>query len=899
MRVTIQGLRRWIAMTAALLLAVLAGFFFYGRNRFRHIEKDLPGRLGINIQQTASGFSYTQSSQGRALFTLKASKESRLTSGHVLLHDVDITLYGPPGSGRTDRIYGSDFDYDENNGVATSQGDVTIELQGTGAAKTPAPAASSSDAGISTSDNAIRVKTRGLTFVEKTGEAVTTQPVEFQLPRGAGTSVGADYNSKTGVVVLDSQVHITTSSNGKAAVIEAAHATLLRASEQAFLVNATLNYETEEGSTDQAVVYFRKDGTTEKVDAKGHVRMKSDTGATMDAETARILLDAKSQPTQADLGGGVQFASSDEKDTMHGSAHDGTLLFATVHGGQGSQTALRHAEFRQDVSFEERVNGLAKDPRGHAEKQMHAEKVDVEFGQPRPGQPVEAQKAFAEGSPVVTSRQTPSKGPEQTMRVSGDHLVATLGEENTLRQLDGRGNTQVVRSATDGSHDMTRGDVLHATFIQEPVQEAGPAKGNVAQAAAPVAAQGAPGAKGKKGNQKGDQGPKMQTTLETAIQDGNVMLTETPANHPIAPTAGAPGAPEKKPGAATTQAGTQPATLTGWAEHAEYHAADQVLHLSGGNPRITDSTTMQMAADLIDYHRDTQNAVASGNVKATYTQQQQKSGTAPQNAAPAVGFGGGNGPVHVVAERATMDHATNQDVFYGAGNGLGAGHAPARMWQDADSLLAPVIAIDRNQNLLKAWGEGTGTAPVVNANFASAMGAKHQQSVVRVHSQTLVYSDKTRQADFRGTVTTEQSDEAIHADDAVMFLKPAAGNGKDAHPENGENKAVGAVAPAKGSQPAPHASTGPAGGSGQLDHLIATGHVVFTQPGRKGDGEKLVYTADDGKYVLTGTEAGWPKMWDRVHGTTTGEALIFNSQDDSVVVSGGKSSAVTETRARK
>ena len=148
-------------------------------------------------------------------------------------------------------------------------------------------------------------------------------------------------------------------------------------------------------------------------------------------------------------------------------------------------------------------------------------------------------------------------------------------------------------------------------------------------------------------------------------------------------------------------------------------------------------------------------------------------------------------------------------------------------------------------------------------------------------------------------MTAEQSDEAIHADDAVMFLKPAAGNGKDAHPENGENKAVGAVAPAKGLQPAPHASTGPAGGSGQLDHLIATGHVVFTQPGRKGDGEKLVYTADDGKYVLTGTEAGWPKMWDRVHGTTTGEALIFNSQDDSVVVSGGKSSAVTETRARK
>jgi lipopolysaccharide export system protein LptA len=136
--------------------------------------------------------------------------------------------------------------------------------------------------------NTIRVKTRGLTFLQKTGEASTAQAVEFQLPRAAGTSVGADYNSKTGVVVLNSQVHITTSSNGKAAVVEAAHATLMRASDQALLVNASVNYETEEGSSDQALVYFRKDGTTEKIDAKGHVRMKTDTGATMNAETARF-----------------------------------------------------------------------------------------------------------------------------------------------------------------------------------------------------------------------------------------------------------------------------------------------------------------------------------------------------------------------------------------------------------------------------------------------------------------------------------------------------------------------------------------------------------------------------------------------------------------------------------
>jgi lipopolysaccharide export system protein LptA len=842
MRVTIEGLRRWIVVTAALLLALVAGLIIYGRNRFRHIEKDLPARLGMNIQQTANGFSYTQTSQGHTLFTLKASKELQLKSGHVLLHDVDITLYGPPGSGRTDRIFGSDFDYDQGHGVITSQGDVEIELQGASAA-TPTPG--SSGAASDANSNSIRVRTRGLTFLQKTGEASTTQQVEFQLPRGAGTSVGADYNSKTGVVVLNSLVHMTTSSNGKPAVVDAAHATLLRSSDQALLVNATLNYETEDGSADQAIVYFRKDGTVEKIDAQGHVRMKTDTGATVDAATARIWMDAKSQPTQADLGGGVQFASARENETMRGSASDGTLLFETVSAGPHAQTGLRHGEFRQNVTFDEVVTGLAKDPRGHAAKQLHAEKVDVEFAPPQAGQPVEARKAIAEGSSVVTSRQTPSKGPEQTTRISGDQLVATFDEGNALRQLDGTGNTQIAQSATDGSHNASKGDVLHAVFVQQPA----PVPQNHGQ----VTASSADSRRHETGKKK-NQGPKMQTALETAIQDGNVVLTETPA---------------KKPGAAT-----QPATLTGWAQHAEYHAADELLHLSG-SPRITDGEAMQMAAESIDYHRDTQNAVANGNVKATYTQQH-KNG---QNAAPAVGFaGGGSSPVHVIAERATLVYATNQNLFYGTVQ------SPARMWQDADSLLAPVIEIDRNQNLLKAWGEGTGTAPVVNANFTSAMGANHQQSVVRVHSQTLVYSDKTRQGDFHGTVSAEQTDEKVHADDALLFLKPAS---------------AGAGAAKQASQPSPHAGAGSDGGPGQLDHMIATGHVVFTQPGRKGNGEKLVYTANDGSYVLTGTEAAPPQIWDRAHGTTTGAALTFNSQDDSIVVSGGKSSAVTETRAKK
>ena len=555
----------------------------------------------------------------------------------------------------------------------------------------------------------------------------------------------------------------------------------------------------------------------------------------MDAQTAEILFDPKSQPLQAVLGGGVQFASARPNQTMRGSAQEGTLLFTA--GSRGTPTSLRHAEFRRDVRFDGQAMGLRNDPRGQMERQVEAGTLNVDFVRQADGRGVEARKAIADGSPVVTMRQTPSRGRGQSTRISGDQLVATLASGNRMRTLDGTGNTQVLDESSDGARDTTRGDVLHTTFREDPA--AVQPKRSAVQSSR--SANG-----GRQGSTHGKKaaGPAMQTTLETAVQDGHVVLTETPA---------------KKPGESAP-----PPTLTGWSQHAEYHAQDQVLQMTG-NPRIVDGEAMQLSAERIEYHRDTQNATANGDVKATYTQASGEAAAA-HKAAPTMG---GKGPVHVIADRAVLDHARDQSFFYGTVR------APARMWQEGDSLLAPAIAIDRGKNVLKAWGEGTGATPVVDVNFASgSSNGKRPPAATEVHSRTLLYSDSERLADFQGDVTAQQGDEAINADEARVYLKPAA--------------KPGAEKPAE---------TKSGGQGSQLDHLVATGHVVVTQPGRKGQGEKLVYTADDEKYVLTGTSAEPPRLWDRTHGTTTGEALIFSSQTDKVQVVGGKASVVTETRA--
>ncbi|MBX6358519.1 MAG: LPS export ABC transporter periplasmic protein LptC [Acidobacterium ailaaui] len=792
MTITIKRLRVLIVALACLLLAVVSGFLVYARYRVRHIGKDLPAKLGMNIQRTANGFTYSQSQKGHTLFTIHASRLVQFSSdGHATLHDVAITLYGPPGTNREDHVYGSDFDYDQKNGIASAKGEVQIDLEspeGQGEGEEEAERGT------------IHVKARGMVFNQKTGIASTDQFVEFYLPKAAGQAVGASYDSKQGVLILDRQVELTSSDNGEPAIVHAAHAQLLRDSRQAFLLDAEAEFRNTHSKADQAIVYFRKDGSAEKIDARGNVHLITDSGAESVCQTTTIHLDAKSQPLQALMGGGINFTDHDPLRTMHGNAVEGTLDF-------GANSTLKHAQFRNAVSFVEQQK-LVDDPNGSTTRQIQATKLDVDFA-PGPDKSAVAQKALATGSAVATFRSIPSKGSEQNTVVSGDQLLATLEGGRTVRQLDGTGNTKIVDTAKDGTVNTTSGDTLHMTFA------------NMAKAHAETQRQ-------KRAAQKDHD---MENAgIETAIQEGHVVLTQVP--------------PKSKKDASVLHAS---------ALRAEYHAADQVVHLIG-NPHVNNGE-IDLTAQVIDYHRDSGDATATGSVKATDLQTNGK-----QQAQGAML--GGQGLTHILADQAELHHASGDSIFRGN----------ARMWQQTGNMVsAPVLVLSQSQQTLKAYGEAGEIAPV-NTAIASAMGSKKQQGVVRVRSRMLVYSDKERRGDFTGDVVAIAPDGTIRADRAQFFLEPA------------EKKPSGSTQQSQQSQ---------------IEKIVATGHVLLTQPGRKGEGEQLVYTAADGRYVLTGTSSNPPYIVDAAQGTTTGAALIFNDQDDSVEVSGGASAAVTRTHTRK
>ena len=134
MRLTIERMRALVLVGGGLLVVALVAFLAIARWKARSFIKEIPQRLGANIQQEMNGVTYTQAHGGHTLFKIHASKAVQLKQGgRAILHDVQIELYGEDGT-RVDRIAGDEFEYDQKNGIAKAPGPVEITLMRPGEA---------------------------------------------------------------------------------------------------------------------------------------------------------------------------------------------------------------------------------------------------------------------------------------------------------------------------------------------------------------------------------------------------------------------------------------------------------------------------------------------------------------------------------------------------------------------------------------------------------------------------------------------------------------------------------------------------------------------------------------------------------------------------------------------
>jgi lipopolysaccharide export system protein LptA len=304
-----------------------------------------------------------------------------------------------------------------------------------------------------------------------------------------------------------------------------------------------------------------------------------------------------------------------------------------------------------------------------------------------------------------------------------------------------------------------------------------------------------------------------------------------------------------------------------FADKATYTPADRILTLIG-SPRVA-TGAMVTTAHTIRINRGNDDALAEGDVKSTYNElKEQPNGALLASASP----------IHVTAATMTAHNSPAVALYEGK----------ARLWQDANVIEAPSIQFDRDHRSFLAQGNAGKPVSTVLAESrkpgnkansgkqstggeaeATKKEAEKPVETVTISAARLTYADGDRRAHYEGNVTARAAAFTASARTMDIFLHPRT-----------QTSGIQSLA-----------------GPSQLDRMVAGGHVVIQQPTRRAEGQTLVYTAADDKFVLTG---GPPSIFDAERGKITGVSLTFFRADDRVLVEGEASTpVVTQTRVAR
>src|SRR5208282_2052603 len=381
---SVSRLRHWFALGAILMIATVAGMYFYAQWSLRKAVHTIPAKLGLDIQQTAEGFSISKSEQGRTQFTVSASKAVQFKEGgRADLHDVKIIVYGKDAS-RFDRITGDEFEYDPGSGNVSGKGRVLIDLEAN-----PEGMRHADQSPPEQIKEPLHLETDDLVFNKNTGDASATGKVEFQTPQAHGSAVGIKYVAKTGTMNLLSAV-VMTVNRPQPVHLDADRGVITKQPHQVFLTTVHMSREQQEAWSDQATFFLREDNTVDHIVAEGdvrseiHGRASSTSNAKTTSSTASnsrmsnsethersdraelFLTGTRNLLTTAILIGNVQLATEGTQ-PANAAAGRATLHFAgeeilkTVHAEDGVRLSQKNSQSGTLVAVATPAKGSAQD----------------------------------------------------------------------------------------------------------------------------------------------------------------------------------------------------------------------------------------------------------------------------------------------------------------------------------------------------------------------------------------------------------------------------------------------------------------------------------------------------------------------------------------------------------
>jgi len=804
----VSRLRRWFALGAILMIAIVSGMVLFAHWRLRKVTHNVPAKIGLNIQQTAEGFSISKSVQGRTHFTVSASKVVQFKEGgRAELHQVKIIVFGKDSS-RFDRISGDNFEYDLSSGNITAKGTVLIDLEAN-----PEGIRHSDQSPPAQNRESMHVETDGLTFNKNTGNAHTAGKVVFHTRQASGSSIGMDYVAEKGTMNLLSAVAIDIRSP-RPVHVEANQGTIFKQPRQILLTTLHVIRQAQELRSRQGTFFLRPDNTVERIVAEGNVEGdfhgRTETHASSD-RAELFLTSTHNLVTTAVISGNVKIASHGPQ-PADGSAGRVILHFNGQQGLQKvhAEEGVRLTQKRSSSTTGNLVNASASaSVPTPGQFGSSGQEQDLEMTAPamdfyiKGGRQLE--RAVTSGPPKIVITQPASN---QKTVVTATKFTAKFTEKNRISTLHGEPNAKIVGTRIDDTKIANRS------------------------------------ATGKPGNPGNSVAPQQNDRVSTSQKLDVVFSPQGGGIDSITQTVDL-----------VYVDGPQKA----WGQRGKYTATDQLLVLTG-SPRVVNNG-MTTTAETIRMNRATGDALAEANVKSTYSD---------LKAQPDGGMLASSDPIHVTSHSMTARRSSGIAVYTGN----------ARLWQNANIVEAPIIEFDRDHRSLFAHAspnvthDGSPAESAVNsaqpvATLLVQVDKKGNVTPIHVTSSRLTYADADRKIFLDGGVTAKGSGATITSHEMTVYLLPRSQS---------------------------QVKTG-IGTPGQIERMIAQDQVVITQPTRHGEGGRLVYTAADDRFVLTGNS---PSIFDAERGKTTGDSLTFFRQDDRVLVEGRQTSpAVTRTQVAR
>ncbi|MEO5936312.1 MAG: LPS export ABC transporter periplasmic protein LptC [Terriglobales bacterium] len=445
-----KKLRLVILGAGILLFAAVIGSYTYAKYKIAKEIREIPKKLGADIQQSAQGFTYTQSSGGKALFTISAGKAVQFKQGQkAQLENVRIIVYGESGSGEGDtaeydQIFGKSFAYDPATGEVTAQGEVMIDLQAQGK---PGP-----DPLKNAEQGRVHFRTSGLSFNQKTGLAETKERIEFSIPQANGSARGALYDSKKRSLTLVSDVRLATTNQPAGSKLAPTQVTAERAFIEDQPLRAVLNQvrmeqESRAMNANEVTILLREDNTIAKITAVGDVmaESKGKTTSNLRAQRADFDFAADSLLRKAVLEGAVSVRATGASpiDAFAGRA----VIDFTGRNDIAQVRASESVRFRQQGANQQSTA-------------VQADIVDF-FFQGRS----QLQRAVTSGASQITLEQAGANAASPaTSVITAGSFTAAFASRNRMSSLTGTPGAKLVTTTPGQPERVVSGDRMVANF---------------------------------------------------------------------------------------------------------------------------------------------------------------------------------------------------------------------------------------------------------------------------------------------------------------------------------------------------------------------------------------------------------------------------------------------------